>query len=194
MNKIFLATNNTHKIREIKEMLPVGIKVETMQDFQLNETIPEDGNTLYENAYAKAQYFYKKGFDNVLADDTGLEVEALNGLPGVFSARFAGPESDSKKNILKLLKLLENEDNRKAVFRTVLCFIQNGKVHYFEGEVEGTITRHPRGFLGFGYDPVFVPKGFEKTFAELTIEEKNAISHRRIAIEKFIDFVSNLWI
>ncbi|KFD40186.1 RdgB/HAM1 family non-canonical purine NTP pyrophosphatase [Schleiferia thermophila] len=191
MIKILLATNNVHKIQELKEMLPDGISVETLKDIYFNENIPENGVTFHENAYAKANFLFERGFNNVLADDSGLEVDALGGLPGVFSARFAGPECDSVKNMLKLLQLMENVTNRTAKFKTVLCFIHHGQTYYFEGEVEGKIVQHPRGVMGFGYDPVFVPEGFQKTFAEMTPEEKNRISHRRKAIEKFIDFISN---
>lgn len=189
MTEIVFASNNAHKLKEIASMLPQNIRIRSMKEAGIEAEIPETGTTLRENAFLKADFLRKKGYSVVLADDTGLEVNALNGAPGVHSARYAGAEGNAQKNIEKLLAQLKDATDRTARFVTVLCFIKEGEVYYFEGEVKGQITTMPTGSQGFGYDPVFLPDGFNKTFAQMTLEEKNAISHRKKALEKFLQYL-----
>jgi XTP/dITP diphosphohydrolase len=192
MTKIDLlfATSNKNKVLEIKKVLPKEFNIKSLDDIGFCEEIPENENTIEGNAIFKANYMYKKYNLNVFADDTGLEVDSLNGKPGVHSARYAGISKNSRDNINKLLKKLKNKKNRKARFKTVIALILNSKIHTFEGVVEGIITKKPKGENGFGYDPVFIPSGYTKTFGELSIEEKNSISHRSLAMNKLIDFIS----
>lgn len=192
MTKIDLlfATSNKNKILEIKKVLPKEFNIKSLDDIGFCEEIPENENTIEGNAIFKANYIYKKYNLNVFADDTGLEVDSLNGKPGVHSARYAGISKNSTDNINKLLKKLKNKKNRKARFKTIIALILNSKTHTFEGVVEGIITKKPKGENGFGYDPVFIPSGYTKTFGELSIEEKNSISHRSLAMNKLIDFIS----
>lgn len=192
MTKIDLlfATSNKNKILEIKKVLPKEFNIKSLDDIGFCEEIPENENTIEGNAIFKANYIYKKYNLNVFADDTGLEVDSLNGKPGVHSARYAGISKNSTDNINKLLKKLKNKKNRKARFKTIIALILNSKTHTFEGVVEGIITKKPIGENGFGYDPVFIPSGYTKTFGELSIEEKNSISHRSLAMNKLIDFIS----
>ena len=192
MTKIDLlfATSNKNKVLEIKKVLPKEFNIKSLDDIGFCEEIPENENTIEGNAIFKANYMYKKYNLNVFADDTGLEVDSLNGKPGVHSARYAGISKNSRDNINKLLKKLKNKKNRKARFKTVIALILNSKIHTFEGIVEGIITKKPKGENGFGYDPVFIPSGYTKTFGELSIEEKNSISHRSLAMNKLIDFIS----
>ena len=192
MTKIDLlfATSNKNKILEIKKVLPKEFNIKSLDDIGFCEEIPENENTIEGNAIFKANYIYKKYNLNVFADDTGLEVDSLNGKPGVHSARYAGISKNSTDNINKLLKKLKNKKNRKARFKTIIALILNSKIHTFEGVVEGNITKKPKGENGFGYDPVFIPSGYTKTFGELSIEEKNSISHRSLAMNKLIDFIS----
>ena len=192
MTKIDLlfATSNKNKVLEIKKVLPKEFNIKSLDDIGFCEEIPENENTIEGNAIFKANYMYKKYNLNVFADDTGLEVDSLNGKPGVHSARYAGISKNSTENINKLLKKLKNKKNRKARFKTVIALILNSKIHTFEGVVEGIITKKPKGENGFGYDPVFIPRGYTKTFGELSIEEKNSISHRSLAMNKLIDFIS----
>ena len=192
MTKIDLlfATSNKNKILEIKKVLPKEFNIKSLDDIGFCEEIPENENTIEGNAIFKANYIYKKYNLNVFADDTGLEVDSLNGKPGVHSARYAGISKNSTDNINKLLKKLKNKKNRKARFKTIIALILNSKIHTFEGVVEGIITKKPKGENGFGYDPVFIPRGYTKTFGELSIEEKNSISHRSLAMNKLIDFIS----
>jgi XTP/dITP diphosphohydrolase len=182
--EIIFASNNTNKIREINNVLGDCFVLLSLQDINMNEDIPEDEMTLEGNALYKARHIFRATGMNVFADDTGLEVEALNGQPGVHSARFAGENKDSGANIEKLLLLLENKTNRNARFRTVIALIFNRKEYIFEGTVNGTIIREKRGTEGFGYDPVFIPEGKILTFAEMDLNEKNRISHRAMAFEK----------
>ena len=178
--KIVFATNNQHKLSEIRQILGNRVEVLSLQDIGCDVDIPETGTTLEENALQKAQYIYDHYHLDVFADDTGLEVDALDGAPGVYSARYAGGEGhDSEANMTKLLKELNGVDNRKARFRTVIALIQQGEVHEFEGIVNGEIIRERRGGEGFGYDPIFRPDGYELTFAELGTDIKNqsAIGH-----------------
>jgi len=192
MTKIDLlfATSNKNKVLEIKKVLPKEFNIKSLDDIGFCEEIPENENTIEGNAIFKANYIYKKYNLNVFADDTGLEVDSLNGKPGVHSARYAGISKNSRDNINKLLKKLKNKKNRKARFKTVIALILNSKIHTFEGVVEGIITKKPKGENGFGYDPVFIPRGYTKTFGELSLEEKNSISHRSLAMNKLIDFIS----
>ena len=188
-NKIVVATNNAHKLKEIAAILGQEIELLSLKDIQCFADIPETADTLEGNARQKAMYIYENYGMDCFADDTGLEVEALDGAPGVFSARYAGNGHDSEANMQKLLKELAGKENRKAQFRTVICLIRNGKEHLFEGIVKGEIIEEKRGSAGFGYDPIFVPEGFDKTFAELGNEVKNTVSHRALAVEKLCRFL-----
>ena len=189
INLIF-ATSNQNKVLEIQKILPKKFNIKSLKDLNYFEDVPENENTIEGNAVFKAKYIYKKFNINVFADDTGLEVEALNGEPGVHSARYAGTTRNSEKNIKKLLKNLKNIKNRNARFKTVIALIIDNKLHIFSGIVEGYILDSPKGNNGFGYDPIFCPNGFDKSFAELTLKEKNLISHRSFAMKKLIDFIS----
>lgn len=189
--KIVFATNNLNKLAEVQKMLPQSIELLTLKDINCFEEIDETETTLEGNAKLKANYITEKLGYNCFADDTGLEVESLGGSPGVFSARYAGKENDSKKNMQKLLSELENKSNRKAQFRTAIALNLNGEQFLFEGICKGGILTKKSGEKGFGYDPVFKPKGYDISFAEMTSEEKNTISHRGIAIEKLVEFLTN---
>ena len=186
MRKLVFATNNGHKLEEIRSILSGRIEILGLKDIGCETDIPEDGKTLEENAAIKARFVYNTYGMECFADDTGLEIEALSGRPGVHSARYAGEECNSFNNILKVLSELEGHTNRRARFRTMICLIEKGKEHFFEGKAEGQIIREMRGTEGFGYDPVFIPDGFETTFAEMPLVEKNSISHRGRATEKLI--------
>jgi XTP/dITP diphosphohydrolase len=190
MNLVF-ATNNLHKLAEVQEMTGNIIFLKSLADIGCEEDIPETGETLDENALQKADYIHQKFNVNVFADDTGLEVEALNGAPGVYSARYAGPERDATNNIKMLLSELKGKENRKARFRTVISLILNNEVFHFEGVVNGVITEKASGLSGFGYDPVFVPDGFDETFAEMSAVQKNEISHRGRAMRALVDFLKS---
>ena len=201
--KIVFATNNKHKLEEIRSILGESIEVLSLKDIGCDVDIPETGTTLEENALQKAQYIYDNYHLSVFADDTGLEVDALNGAPGVYSARYAGGEGhDSEANMTKLLKELGENNNRHARFRTVIALIEKKdvcpcgctsikEIHRFEGIVEGEIIRERRGGEGFGYDPIFQPEGYDKTFAELGMDIKNHISHRARAVAKLCEFLNN---
>lgn len=189
INLIF-ATSNQNKVLEIQKILPKKFNIKSLKDLNYFEDVTENETTIEGNAIFKAKYIYEKFNINVFADDTGLEVEALNGEPGVHSARYAGTTRNSEKNIKKLLKNLKNIKNRNARFKTVIALIIDNKLHIFSGIVEGYILDSPKGNNGFGYDPIFCPNGFDKSFAELTLKEKNLISHRSLAMKKLIDFIS----
>ena len=190
MKRIVFATNNRHKLDEVEAILGHKFELISLTEVGCHEDIPETGETLEENALQKARYVYSHFHTDCFADDTGLEVEALNGAPGVYSARYAGGNGhDSEANMRKLLQELEGVENRKARFRTVFALIVNGKEHLFEGIVNGTIIKVRRGTSGFGYDPVFVPNGYDKTFAELGDDIKNRISHRAVASDKLCKFL-----
>ncbi|MBQ3249450.1 MAG: non-canonical purine NTP diphosphatase [Alistipes sp.] len=182
--KIVFATNNAHKIAEVKAVLGEGYELVTLKEVGITEDIPETGATLDENASLKARYVYNRTGLDCFADDTGLEVEALNGAPGVHSARYATDGHDFKVNNHKLLHELQGADNRRARFRTVISLIRGGVEQHVEGIVEGTIAREESGAEGFGYDPLFIPTGHDRSFAEMSAEEKNAISHRGRAVAK----------
>ena len=188
-NKMVVVTNNAHKLKEIAAILGQEIELLSLKDIQCYADIPETADTLEGNARQKAMYIYENYGMDCFADDTGLEVEALGGAPGVFSARYAGDGHDSEANMQKLLKELAGKENRKAQFRTVICLIRNGKEHLFEGIVKGEIIQEKRGGAGFGYDPIFVPEGYDLTFAELGDDVKNTISHRARAVEKLCQFL-----
>lgn len=199
--KIVFATNNQHKLQEIRDILGSEFEIVSLKDIGCDVDIPETGNTLEENAMQKAQYVYDHYNLSCFADDTGLEVEALNGEPGVHSARYAeGTDHDSEANMAKLLRNLEGKDNRKARFRTVIALIQKQdvcpcgctsikKVNRFEGIVDGSIATEKHGTAGFGYDPIFVPEGYDKSFAELGESIKNGISHRARAMAKLAEYL-----
>jgi len=189
MMTLVFATNNEHKAREINNILDDNIKLLRLSDVNITEDIPEDEPLIEGNAMFKARYVHKRTGMNVFADDTGLEIEALNGLPGVHSARFAGEAKDSSANISKVLLMLKGITNRKARFRTVIALICDNKEYLFEGTVNGTIINEKRGSEGFGYDPVFIPDGKDLTFAQMPLSEKNKISHRAIAFEKLKEFL-----
>jgi XTP/dITP diphosphohydrolase len=187
--ELVFATNNQHKLREINHVLGDSFKLLSLADIGMEEDIPETEPTLEGNALQKARYIYKATGLDVFADDTGLETEALNGEPGVHSARFAGESKDSGLNIDKLLLLLGDNPNRKAQFRTLIALILKGREYIFEGKVKGNILTERRGKEGFGYDPVFMPDGSSLTFAEMDLSEKNKISHRARAFEKLRKFL-----
>ena len=187
--KLYFATNNIHKLKEVQEVVGDSFQIESMRSLGINEDIPEDQQTLEGNALQKARFLSDRTGESCFADDTGLEVDALNGAPGVYSARYAGDAKNSFDNMALLLKNMSGKQNRKARFRTVIALILDGKEYLFEGIVNGTIAEEPRGTAGFGYDPLFVPDGYSTTFAEMDSEAKNAISHRGRAVEKLAAFL-----
>ena len=187
--KLVVATNNAHKLEEISAILGNVMELLSLKDIHCNADIPETADTLEGNARQKAMYIHENYGMDCFADDTGLEVEALNGAPGVFSPRYAGDGHNSEANMQKLLKELEGKENRKAQFRTAICLIMEGKEYLFEGIVKGHIIEEKRGGAGFGYDPIFVPEGYDQTFAELGNDVKNTISHRARAVEKLCTFL-----
>lgn len=189
--KLVFATNNINKILEVQQLLPSTIEIISLESIGCCEEIPETADTIEENAIMKANYVTQKYGYDCFADDTGLEVEALNGEPGVFSARYAGEQRNSNDNMDKLLKELNSKPNRKAQFKTVIALNLNGKQHLFTGIARGKITLEKTGNQGFGYDPIFQPEGYEKTFAQLSLEEKGLISHRGKATEQLIAFLKN---
>jgi XTP/dITP diphosphohydrolase len=189
--KLVFATNNKHKLREVSDILKDKIELLSLSDIHCNVDIPETSNTIPGNAKLKAQYVKEHYQLNCFADDTGLEIDALNGAPGVYSARYAGESKDSEANIQKVLKELEGKTNRKAQFRTVIALIYNEQEYLFEGIIKGEIIKEKRCNSGFGYDPIFVPEGYNDTFAEMGDEIKNKISHRAIAVEKLCNFLKN---
>lgn len=190
--KLVFATNNAHKLEEVAAILGDKVELLSLNDINCQVDIPETADTLEGNALLKSSFIYKNyGLDS-FGDDTGLEVEALNGAPGVYSARYAeGEGHDAQANMRKLLHELEGKENRKAQFRTVISLILNHEEYLFEGVVKGEIIRERRGNSGFGYDPVFVPEGYDQTFAELGNEVKNKISHRALAVQKLCEFLRN---
>ena len=195
--RIVFATNNQHKLSEIRQILGSRIEVLSLKDIGCDVDIPETGTTLEENALQKAQYIYDNYHIDVFADDTGLEVKALNGAPGVYSARYASMENgfashDSEANMARLLRELGENNDRKARFRTVIALIEQGNVHQFEGIVNGEIIRERRGGEGFGYDPIFQPEGYSQTFAEMSTGVKNQISHRARAVQKLTEYLKSI--
>lgn len=201
MKRIVFATNNQHKLQEIRDILGSDYEVVSLKEIGCDVDIPETGNTLEENALQKAQYVYDHYHVSCFADDTGLEVEALDGAPGVHSARYAeSTDHDSEANMAKLLRELDGKENRQARFRTVICYIEKQdvcpcgytsikKIHQFEGIVNGYIATEKHGTEGFGYDPIFVPEEYDQSFAELGEEIKNGISHRARAVAKLVEYL-----
>ncbi|MEJ8800889.1 non-canonical purine NTP diphosphatase [Pontibacter sp. H249] len=189
MKRICFATNNKNKIAEVSQMLEGKYELVSLEEIGCTEELPEEHDTMKANSHQKAAYVWQKYNINCFADDSGLEVDALGGAPGVYSARYAGPQRSDSDNINLLLQNLEGNENRKANFRTSITLILNGQEHQFEGTVDGSITTAWKGNKGFGYDPVFVPAGYEQTFAEMSSEQKNAISHRGRAVRKLVDFL-----
>lgn len=191
--KLVFATNNKHKLDEVRKITSRHpVEIVSLAEINCFDDIPETADTLEGNALQKAHYIQEKFGLNCFADDTGLEVEALNNAPGVYSARYAGPGHDSEANMKKLLHEMEGKENRKARFRTVIALVWNGKTYTFEGIVNGIITTTKRGENGFGYDPIFIPEGYKQTFAELGNDIKNQISHRAKAVEKLDEFLTQL--
>lgn len=189
---IIFATNNEHKVQEIRSALPEGFSIISLKEAGIDIDIPEPHDSLEENAAEKARTIYAIAQTDCFSEDTGLEVYSLNNEPGVHSARYAGEARSFERNIQKLLSRLGNSTARAARFRTVICFILKGTEYYFEGICEGEITTEKRGAQGFGYDPVFVPAGSNKTFAEMNLSEKNSFSHRKKAMDKLVIFLNSL--
>ena len=189
MDLVF-ATNNKNKLKEIKHMIIDKINVLSINDLNHSDDLEETGLTLKDNASQKARFIYKKFNKNCFADDSGLEILSLNNEPGVFSARYAGSNCSADDNMNKVLKKLESIKNRNAIFKTVICLILDGKEYFFEGSIEGIITNAKIGHNGFGYDPIFRPNNFNLTFAQMSVKEKSKISHRAIAVSKFVKFIN----
>ena len=192
MKTLVFATNNKHKLDEVRKITAPLVRIVSLEEIGCHDDIPETANTLEGNALQKARYIKEHYGLDCFADDTGLEVEALNNAPGVYSARYAGLGHDSEANMRKLLQELTGETNRKARFRTVIALLLDGKETTFDGIINGTISEEKRGLSGFGYDPVFVPEGYTQSFAELGDEIKNQISHRALAVKKLADYLSTL--
>ena len=190
--KLVFATNKAHKLEEVAAILGDQVELLSLNDIGCQADIPETAETLEGNALLKSSYIYKNYHLDCFADDTGLEVETLNGAPGVYSARYAGGEGhDAQANMLKLLHELDGKENRKAQFRTAISLILDGKEYLFEGVIKGEIIKEKRGDSGFGYDPVFMPEGYDRTFAELGNDIKNQISHRALAVQKLCEFLQS---
>lgn len=189
MKEIVFATNNKHKLDEVRKIADTKLKILSLSDINCHEEIEETGTTLEANALIKAKYVKDHYGYDCFADDTGLEVEALDGMPGVYSSRYAGEACRPADNMNKLLTVLNNIENRKARFRTVIALLLNNEEHYFEGIINGEITHEEKGNAGFGYDPIFQPEGYSQTFAELGDDIKNSISHRALATEKLMKFL-----
>lgn len=186
--EILIATHNAHKKEEIQQILGENFTVTSLTDYDIHDEIVEDGETFHANALIKAQYCFDKTGKPSLGDDSGLVVEALDGRPGIYSARYAG-NHDFAKNMAKVLEEMKNQKNRKAYFVTVMCLVDETGTNYFEGRVYGNLTKEVRGEKGFGYDPIFIPDNYGITFAEMKAEDKNKISHRKKAIEQFLEFI-----
>jgi XTP/dITP diphosphohydrolase len=192
MEQLLFVTHNAHKSEEVKAIVGNNFEVMNLSEINFFDEIPETGNTFKEKTLQKAKFLHDRLGCNCFADDTGLEVDALNGEPGVYSARYAGEPSNTQRNIEKLLENLKGKENRKAQFTTVIAVILNNEIYFFEGAISGQIIDNQRGEGGFGYDSVFIPDGYDKTFAELPAEVKNSISHRAVAMQKFKEFINNL--
>ncbi|MDB9989845.1 RdgB/HAM1 family non-canonical purine NTP pyrophosphatase [Flavobacteriales bacterium] len=191
VKKIVFATGNPNKLKEIKSAINC-FKIVGLKDLGIAEEIPETGDTLMKNALQKAKYVYEKTGLDCFSDDTGLEIEALNYRPGVYSAMYAGPDCNAEDNMQKVLLELDKTTNRNAQFKTVIALILNGKEHFFEGAIKGVILKEKAGVDGFGYDPIFRPTGYEESFAEMTIDQKNEISHRGLVVKKLITFLASV--
>ena len=192
MTTLIFATNNEHKVSEIQSLLPKDINVITLQQAGINIDIPEPYDTLHENANTKAKTIFEITKQNCFSEDTGLEIDALNGAPGVHSARYASEDRNFNANIEKVLTNLKNTKNRSAQFRTVICLIWEQKEYYFEGVCRGQIAEQNSGTAGFGYDPIFIPEGATKSFAEMTMDEKNTHSHRQKAVTQLFTFLQSI--
>ena len=190
--KIVFATNNPNKLKEIQSLIPKEIEIISLNEIGCNEDIPETGDTLEANAFQKAHYIKDNFNYDCFADDTGLEIDELNGDPGVYSARYAGPERNANANMNKVLNELKGKKNRKAQFRTVIALTLNNEEHLFEGEINGHISDIKQGNEGFGYDPIFIPENDIRSFAQMSMEEKGAISHRGRAVKKLVAYLKNL--
>ena len=191
--RLVFATNNLNKLSEIRSLVPKGLQILSLDDINFSQEIPETQETLEGNALQKARYIFDNFGYNCFSDDTGLEINILNGEPGVYSARYAGNECNAEKNINKVILKLEGLNNRKATFRTVIALIIEGKEYFFEGKCEGVIAKNKSGLQGFGYDPIFIPLEYDKTFAEMTEEEKGKISHRGKAVRKLVNFAGKIF-
>ena len=191
VKKIVFATGNPNKLKEIKSAIK-SFEIVGLRDLGITEEIPETGDTLKKNALQKAKYVYDKTGLDCFSDDTGLEIEALNNRPGVYSAMYAGPDCNAENNMRKVLKELEGKTNRNAQFKTVIALILQGKEYLFEGVVKGEILKEKKGKDGFGYDPIFRPIGYKESFAEMSIAQKNEISHRGLAVKKLVKFLAGL--
>lgn len=189
--ELIFATNNLHKLSEIRAILKDKFQIKSLKDIGFVGDIPETNPTILENASQKSHFIYDRYKINCFADDTGLEIEALNGEPGVYSARYAGEKATYEDNMYKTLREMNGKTNRNARFITVISLIIDGKEYFFEGIVNGIITVEPHGSDGFGYDPIFMPEGYDITFAQMSAELKNSISHRGLAIQKLVDFLNN---
>ncbi len=191
MKKLVFATNNRHKLSELKQILGENFQILSLKDLGFREEIPETGDTLKENASQKSHFIYECYGLDCFADDTGLEVDSLGGAPGVYSARYAGENATYDENVEKLLRKLKGDRRRTARFKTVISLLIDGKEYFFEGRVEGVITESRKGKDGFGYDPVFLPDGFDETFAEMSSNKKNQISHRGRAVAQLVSFLND---
>ena len=189
MKQLVFATNNAHKLDEVRAMLEPDYKIISLSDLNCFDDIPETADTLEGNALLKAEYIYNKFGVDCFADDTGLEIDALNGEPGVYSARYAGETHNAQDNMQKVLSKMGNTANRAAHFRTVIALILKGETYYFDGRVDGDIATSQQGNAGFGYDPIFIPSGYNVSFAQLTADEKNSISHRGRAVKQLVSFL-----
>jgi XTP/dITP diphosphohydrolase len=189
--ELVFASSNQNKVAEIQKLIGNKIKLLSLKDINCTEEIAETGKTFHENALIKARYIFDNFKYNCFGDDSGLEVEALNNAPGVYSARYAGEPKNDANNTQKLLKELASKNNRNACFKTVIALIIDGKEQFFEGEIKGRIALQPIGDGGFGYDPVFIPNGYDRTFAQMSLDEKNSISHRAIAVRELVDYLNN---
>lgn len=190
--KIVFATNNPNKLKEIQSLVPKEIEIISLKEIACTEDIPETGDSLEANAFQKAHYIKENYSYDCFADDTGLEIDELNGAPGVFSARYAGPEKNADANMTKILNELKGKKNRKAKFRTAIALTLNNEEHLFQGEINGHISNVKQGNKGFGYDPIFIPEKDIRTFAQMSIKEKGAVSHRGRAVKKLVTYLINL--
>ena len=190
--KIVFATNNPNKLKEIQSLIPKEIEIISLNEIGCNEDIPETGDSLEANAFQKAHYIKDNFNYDCFADDTGLEIDELNGDPGVYSARYAGPERNANANMNKVLNELKGNKNRKAQFRTAIALILEGEEHLFEGKVEGYISKDKQGNEGFGYDPIFIPENDIRSFAQMSMQEKGAISHRGRAVRKLVAYLNKI--
>ena len=191
VKKIVFATGNPNKLKEIKSAIK-SFEIVGLKDLGITEEIPETGDTLKKNALQKAKYVYDKTGLDCFSDDTGLEIEVINNRPGVYSAMYAGPDCNAENNVRKVLKELEGKTNRNAQFKTVIVLILQGKEYFFEGVVSGEVLKEKTGKVGFGYDPIFRPIGYKESFAEMSIAQKNEISHRGLAVKKLVKFLAGL--